>query len=217
MWKQKMKRIRCIFIFFFFFTHLLCLLVIDLYIFIDMSVSLFISWLYQQIDVISFLQLSLPVYISSSVTFFHFACQYNKSFTLNNKKMHLWYVFTFLQTSTSLPDFLKCFLSTCFTFLFSCLPSPSSTFSLPCYLPTSEFDTSICLIRRQWDTCREVPIIEDEHTPWKLIKLLKLISLCVVALFVFGFALCSKVCTHIYSICMFIVLMCTRTHFSCKY
>ncbi|XP_054462584.1 chitin synthase chs-2-like [Anoplopoma fimbria] len=45
---------------------------------------------------------------------------------------------------------------------------------------------------RPWDTCREVPIIEDEHTPWKMIKLLKIISLCVVAVFVFGLALCSK-------------------------
>ncbi|XP_067468545.1 chitin synthase chs-2-like [Thunnus thynnus] len=46
--------------------------------------------------------------------------------------------------------------------------------------------------KRPWDTCREVPVIEDEHTPWKLIKLLKLISLCVVAVLVFGLALCSK-------------------------
>ncbi|XP_051811504.1 chitin synthase-like [Acanthochromis polyacanthus] len=49
------------------------------------------------------------------------------------------------------------------------------------------------LPKRPWDTCREVPVIEDERTPWKLIKLLKIISLIVVALFVFGLALCSKV------------------------
>ncbi|XP_062266228.1 chitin synthase chs-2-like [Platichthys flesus] len=45
---------------------------------------------------------------------------------------------------------------------------------------------------RAWDTCREVPVIEDEHTPWKLIKLLKVIVLLLVALLVFGLALCSK-------------------------
>uniref|UniRef100_A0A672FU87 chitin synthase n=1 Tax=Salarias fasciatus TaxID=181472 RepID=A0A672FU87_SALFA len=37
-----------------------------------------------------------------------------------------------------------------------------------------------------------VPVIEDEQTPWKLLKLLKFISLIVVAVFVFGLALCSK-------------------------
>ncbi|XP_040909387.1 chitin synthase chs-1-like [Toxotes jaculatrix] len=46
--------------------------------------------------------------------------------------------------------------------------------------------------KRPWDTCREVPVIEDEQTPWKLIKLLKIISLFVVAVIVFGFAICSK-------------------------
>ncbi|XP_029299583.1 chitin synthase chs-1-like [Cottoperca gobio] len=46
--------------------------------------------------------------------------------------------------------------------------------------------------KRPWDTCREVPFIEDEQTPWKMIKLLKFISLCVVAVAVFGLALCSK-------------------------
>ncbi|KAM7373610.1 hypothetical protein PAMP_008450 [Pampus punctatissimus] len=46
--------------------------------------------------------------------------------------------------------------------------------------------------KRTWDTCQEVPVIEDEQTPWKLIKLLKLISLFVVAMLVFGLALCSK-------------------------
>ncbi|XP_008295149.1 uncharacterized protein LOC103368524 [Stegastes partitus] len=48
------------------------------------------------------------------------------------------------------------------------------------------------LPKRPWDTCREVPIIEDEQTPWKMIKLLRVIALCVVALFVFGLAFCSK-------------------------
>lgn len=48
--------------------------------------------------------------------------------------------------------------------------------------------------RRPWDTCRELPIIEDELTPWKLIKLVKIFTLCFVAVCVFGFALCSKVC-----------------------
>ncbi|XP_073339235.1 chitin synthase chs-1-like [Pagrus major] len=46
--------------------------------------------------------------------------------------------------------------------------------------------------KRTWDTCREVPVIEDEQTPWKMIKLLKFITLCVVAVIVFGLALCSK-------------------------
>lgn len=48
------------------------------------------------------------------------------------------------------------------------------------------------LPKRPWDTCQEVPVIEDERTPWKLIKLLKIITLTLVALFVFGLALCSK-------------------------
>ncbi|XP_035990233.1 uncharacterized protein LOC118562044 [Fundulus heteroclitus] len=47
-------------------------------------------------------------------------------------------------------------------------------------------------IKRPWDTCREVPVIEDEHTPWKLLKLLKIIVLFVVAIIVFGLAICSK-------------------------
>ncbi|CAN9503629.1 unnamed protein product [Ophioblennius macclurei] len=47
-------------------------------------------------------------------------------------------------------------------------------------------------LKRPWDTCREVPVIDDEHTPWKMLKVLKLISLGVVAIFVFGLALCSK-------------------------
>ncbi|XP_037651888.1 chitin synthase chs-2-like [Sebastes umbrosus] len=48
------------------------------------------------------------------------------------------------------------------------------------------------LTTKPWDTCREVPVIEDEQTPWKMIKLLKIISLCIVAVTVFGLALCSK-------------------------
>ncbi|KAM8766238.1 chitin synthase chs-2-like [Acanthopagrus schlegelii] len=48
------------------------------------------------------------------------------------------------------------------------------------------------LPKRPWDTCQEVPIIDDEQTPWKMIKLLKFITLCVVAGIVFGLALCSK-------------------------
>ncbi|XP_026156217.1 chitin synthase chs-1-like [Mastacembelus armatus] len=47
--------------------------------------------------------------------------------------------------------------------------------------------------KRLWDTFREVPVIEDEQTPWKQIKLLKIITLFVVAVVVFGLALCSKV------------------------
>ncbi|KAM4550698.1 chitin synthase chs-2-like [Fundulus diaphanus] len=47
-------------------------------------------------------------------------------------------------------------------------------------------------LKRPWDTCREVPVIEDEHTPWKLLKLLKIIVLFVVAIIVFGLAMCSK-------------------------
>ncbi|XP_043993752.1 chitin synthase chs-2-like [Gambusia affinis] len=47
-------------------------------------------------------------------------------------------------------------------------------------------------LKRPWDTCREVPVIEDEHTPWKLLKLLKIIALFAVAIIVFGLAICSK-------------------------
>ncbi|KAA8578480.1 hypothetical protein FQN60_007050 [Etheostoma spectabile] len=47
-------------------------------------------------------------------------------------------------------------------------------------------------IKKPWDTCRETPIIKDEQTPWKIIKLLKIASLAIVAVFVFGLALCSK-------------------------
>ncbi|KAG8004850.1 hypothetical protein GBF38_010658, partial [Nibea albiflora] len=46
--------------------------------------------------------------------------------------------------------------------------------------------------RRPWDTCREVPVIQDEVTPWKMVKLLKSISVCLIAVIVFGLALCSK-------------------------
>ncbi|XP_026203077.1 chitin synthase chs-1-like [Anabas testudineus] len=48
------------------------------------------------------------------------------------------------------------------------------------------------LPKRPWDTCRELPVIEDEQTPWKLIQILKTFSFCLVAVFVFGLALCSK-------------------------
>ncbi|KAK7899320.1 hypothetical protein WMY93_020173 [Mugilogobius chulae] len=48
------------------------------------------------------------------------------------------------------------------------------------------------LPKRQWDSFQELPVIEDEQTPWKLIKLVRFISLCFVALLVFGLALCSK-------------------------
>ncbi|KAM4725668.1 chitin synthase chs-2-like [Anableps anableps] len=47
-------------------------------------------------------------------------------------------------------------------------------------------------LKRPWDTCREVPTIEDENTPWKLIKLLNIISLFAVAVIIFGLAVCSK-------------------------
>ncbi|XP_033182151.1 chitin synthase chs-2-like [Anabas testudineus] len=46
--------------------------------------------------------------------------------------------------------------------------------------------------KRPWDTSQEVPPIEDEKTPWKLIKLLKILTFCAVAVLVFGLALCSK-------------------------
>ncbi|XP_074470442.1 chitin synthase-like [Sebastes fasciatus] len=49
------------------------------------------------------------------------------------------------------------------------------------------------LPKRPWDACREVPTIEDEQTPWKMLKLLKAISLLVVGVSVFGLALSSKV------------------------
>ncbi|XP_070778288.1 chitin synthase chs-2-like [Enoplosus armatus] len=46
--------------------------------------------------------------------------------------------------------------------------------------------------KRPWDTCEEVPVIADEQTPWKMIKLLKIITLYLVAVIVFGLAFCSK-------------------------
>ncbi|KAM8841070.1 chitin synthase chs-2-like [Spinachia spinachia] len=48
------------------------------------------------------------------------------------------------------------------------------------------------VLKRPWDTCREVPSLDDEQTPWKMLKLLKVLCLCVVAVAVFGLALCSK-------------------------
>uniref|UniRef100_A0A3Q3N780 chitin synthase n=1 Tax=Labrus bergylta TaxID=56723 RepID=A0A3Q3N780_9LABR len=45
---------------------------------------------------------------------------------------------------------------------------------------------------KSWDICREVPVVEDEQTPWKMIKLLKIITLIVITIIVFGLALCSK-------------------------
>lgn len=62
----------------------------------------------------------------------------------------------------------------------------------------------VSLFRRLWDTAREVPDIEDQQTPWKMIKLLKIISMCVVAVFVFGTALCSKVRLHLLFIVLYI-------------
>ncbi|KAK5620645.1 hypothetical protein CRENBAI_021182 [Crenichthys baileyi] len=47
-------------------------------------------------------------------------------------------------------------------------------------------------LKRPWDTCREIPLIEEVHTPWKLIKLLKIIALFAVAIIVFGLVVCSK-------------------------
>ncbi|CAN9503630.1 unnamed protein product [Ophioblennius macclurei] len=48
------------------------------------------------------------------------------------------------------------------------------------------------LPKRVWDVCHEIPQIEDDRTPWKLIKLLKFVCQCVIAVAVFGLALCSK-------------------------
>ncbi|KAM9385868.1 chitin synthase chs-1-like [Pholidichthys leucotaenia] len=45
---------------------------------------------------------------------------------------------------------------------------------------------------RPWDTFQQVPIIQDEQTPWKLFRALKIISMIVTAIFIFGLALCSK-------------------------
>ncbi|XP_041867371.1 uncharacterized protein LOC121656446, partial [Melanotaenia boesemani] len=48
------------------------------------------------------------------------------------------------------------------------------------------------MLKKPWDTAREVPIIEDAQTPWKIIKILRTISVSAVAITVFGLALCSK-------------------------
>uniref|UniRef100_A0A8D3APD6 chitin synthase n=1 Tax=Scophthalmus maximus TaxID=52904 RepID=A0A8D3APD6_SCOMX len=53
-------------------------------------------------------------------------------------------------------------------------------------------DEDRAMPKRSWDFCREIPVIEDEQTPWKLIKILKFFALCLVAVLVFGLALCSK-------------------------
>ncbi|KAM9823995.1 chitin synthase chs-2-like [Neosynchiropus ocellatus] len=50
----------------------------------------------------------------------------------------------------------------------------------------------LSLPKRPWDIGRIVPVIKDEQTPWKLIRLLRVISLSVVGLLVFGLVLCSK-------------------------
>lgn len=70
-------------------------------------------------------------------------------------------------------------------------PPPRQHVCQPVTCPPFLFPSSF--LSKRWDTCREVPVIEDEHTPWKLIKLLKFISLCLVFIIVFGTALCSKV------------------------
>lgn len=62
------------------------------------------------------------------------------------------------------------------------------------HLLTFQFDNLVSLFRRPWHTSQEVPLVDDEQTPWKLIKLLKSLTLCVTAILVFGFAICSKVC-----------------------
>ncbi|XP_055013579.1 uncharacterized protein LOC129410149 [Boleophthalmus pectinirostris] len=46
--------------------------------------------------------------------------------------------------------------------------------------------------KRLWDTFQEIPTIKDEQTPWKFIQLVRVFSMCVVAVVVFGLALCSK-------------------------
>ncbi|KAM9385866.1 uncharacterized protein KZ484_007448 [Pholidichthys leucotaenia] len=53
-------------------------------------------------------------------------------------------------------------------------------------------ETSAAKFRRPWDTFQQVPIIQDEQTPWKLFRALKIISMIVTAIFIFGLALCSK-------------------------
>ncbi|KAM6974307.1 uncharacterized protein LKV04_015945 [Tautogolabrus adspersus] len=82
------------------------------------------------------------------------------------------------------------------------LPQNSSSVGVRGYRRTAPLSVSVVTaeqllcqcpwLLRPWDTCREVPVIEDEQTPWKMIKLLRVITLCLVALIVFGLALCSK-------------------------
>ncbi|XP_029023432.3 chitin synthase chs-2-like [Betta splendens] len=47
-------------------------------------------------------------------------------------------------------------------------------------------------IIRLWDDSGEVRPTEDEQTPWKVLKVLKDVVVCVVAVLVFGLATCSK-------------------------
>ncbi|KAM6959199.1 chitin synthase chs-2-like [Aplochiton taeniatus] len=53
-------------------------------------------------------------------------------------------------------------------------------------------DGDKCQLKRSWNVCKEVPIIQDEQTSWKLLKLLKFFSLLAVSLLVFSLAICSK-------------------------
>ncbi|KAJ7987414.1 hypothetical protein DPEC_G00326240 [Dallia pectoralis] len=47
-------------------------------------------------------------------------------------------------------------------------------------------------LRKSWDVCKGVPIIQDEQTSHALVKLLQWITFFLVALFVFAFAILSK-------------------------
>ena len=49
------------------------------------------------------------------------------------------------------------------------------------------------LDRKRWDVCRDVPPVEAQKTPWKLVKVLRLLSIALVAVLVFGLAVGSKV------------------------
>ncbi|XP_046875154.1 chitin synthase chs-1-like isoform X1 [Hypomesus transpacificus] len=47
-------------------------------------------------------------------------------------------------------------------------------------------------LRKRWDVCRDVPPVEAQKTPWKLVKVLRLLSIALVAVLVFGLAVGSK-------------------------
>jgi hypothetical protein len=62
-------------------------------------------------------------------------------------------------------------------------------------ITTVKFQPSLFSLpfRRSWDVGKDVPVIQDEQTSRKLVKLLQWLSFFIVALLVFALAIFSKV------------------------